>query len=184
MPSLRDVRRVLLFHAAILVPFSIGRSLMAQNEKSLPPAEQAAKSSPSKPSSPPKQISPEEELQLTVESAGSDRAALVRNLEVFLKKYPESPQRPQIYRALVEACMQLRDTARAADYAERTVSLTPNDMSITLPAIPLREPNGDEAGLRRAVNSSSRVLEYVGRASAEEKSPKVSLDDWTAEKKR
>jgi len=184
MPSLRDVRRVLLFHAAILVPFSIGRSLMAQNEKSLPPAEQAAKSSPSKPSSPPKQISPEEELQLTVESAGSDRAALVRNLEVFLKKYPESPQRPQIYRALVEACMQLRDTARAADYAERTVSLTPNDMSITLLAIQLLERNGDEAGLRRAVNYSSRVLEYVGRASAEEKSPKVSLDDWTAEKKR
>src|SRR5215475_5968164 len=79
----------------------------------------------------PKQLSPSEELQQTIESAGNDRAALVHNLEDYLKKYPQAPERPQIFRALVEACLQLRDTPRAANYAERMVALAPEDMSIT-----------------------------------------------------
>ena len=67
--------------------------------------------------------SPDEELQQAIDNAGNDRAALVRNLEAFLKKYPEAPQRVRIYRALVEATLQLRDTTRATDYAERIVAL-------------------------------------------------------------
>src|SRR5580700_1250015 len=50
-----------------------------------------------------KALSEPEELQQAIDRAGNDRAALVRNLEDFLKNYPESRQRPQIYRALVEA---------------------------------------------------------------------------------
>ena len=53
-----------------------------------------------------------EELQQAISNAGSDRAALARNLEAYLVKYPDSPQKPQIYRALVEAHLQLRDTTR------------------------------------------------------------------------
>ncbi|HEX9456638.1 MAG TPA: hypothetical protein VF935_03330, partial [Candidatus Acidoferrum sp.] len=71
-------------------------------------------------------------MQQAINDAGNDRVALVRNLEAFLKKYPGSRQRPQIYRALVEANLQLRDKARAADYAERLVALNPDDISITI----------------------------------------------------
>ena len=119
-----------------------------------------------------------EELQQAIASAGNDRAALVRNLEAYLVKYPDSPQRPQIYRALVEANLQLRDTARAADYAERVVALAPEDMSITLVAIQLVQRSGDEAGLRRAVNYAGRVLGFVERTSLDEKSPKMSAEEW------
>jgi len=69
-----------------------------------------------------KQPTPEEELQLAVSTAGNDRAMLVRNLEAFLNRHPESENRSQIYRALVEASLQLRDDARAAEYAERIVA--------------------------------------------------------------
>jgi thiol-disulfide isomerase/thioredoxin len=116
--------------------------------------------------------------------AGNDRASLVRNLEEYLKKYPGSSQRPQIYRALVEASVQLRDNARAADYAERIVSLSPDDISITILAIQLLEQQGDEAGLRRAVNYSGRVLELVERTTPNEKSPRVSREEWALQKKR
>lgn len=119
-----------------------------------------------------------EELQQAISSAGNDRAALVRNLEAFLAKYPESPQRPQIYRALVEACLQLRDTTRAGDYAERIVALTPDDMSITLVAIQLLQRNGDEAGLRRAINYAGRVLTFVDSTVMDEKSPQMSPEEW------
>jgi len=131
----------------------------------------------------PKPPTPDEELQQAIDSAGNDRAALVRNLEAFLKKYPEAQQRTRIYRALVEACLQLRDSTRATQYAERIVALSPEDMSITVLTIQLLERNGDEAGLRRASNYASRVLEFIERNSAE-KSPKVSKEQWESERNR
>jgi thiol-disulfide isomerase/thioredoxin len=124
------------------------------------------------------------ELQQAIERAGNDRAALVRNLEDFLKDYPESRQRPQIYRALVEASLQLRDSQRATDYAERIVALTPEDVSMTMLAIQLLERNGDEAALRRALNYSTRVLDHVNGNSAGDRSPRTSKEEWEAEQKR
>jgi thiol-disulfide isomerase/thioredoxin len=133
---------------------------------------------------PEKSTAPTEELQQAINSAGTDRAALVRNLEAFLAKYPESLQRPQIYRALVEACLQLRDTTRAADYAERLVALTPDDMSITLVAIQLLQRTGDDAGLRRAVSYTARVLSFVEHTALDEKSPQMSPEEWKSAKAR
>ena len=145
-----------------------------QSDPPLPTLKSGSKQSPGE-----KTPSPDEELQRAIDNAGNDRAALVRNLEAFLKTYPEAPQRVRIYRALVEATLQLRDTTRAADYAERIVALTPEDMSMTLLAIQLLERNGDEAGLRRATSYSTRVLEYIG---SDEKSPKISKEDWESTK--
>ena len=73
------------------------------NKQSPPPAVQDKKPTSDKNAAAAKAPSPEEELQRAISDAGNDRAALVRNLEAFLVKYPDSPQRPQIYRALVEA---------------------------------------------------------------------------------
>jgi thiol-disulfide isomerase/thioredoxin len=124
---------------------------------------------------------PDEELQQAIDNAGNDRAALVRNLEAFLQKYPEAPQCSRIYRALVESNIQLRDNARAMNYAERIIALNPDDISMTLIAIQLLEQNGDEAGLKRAVSYSTRVLDFVNRPS-DEKSPKVSQEEFVASK--
>ena len=148
----------------------------------LPPQTAAQKKPPASQSTTNKP-SPSDELQKSIEDAGNDRAALVRNLEAFLQKYPQAPERPQIFRALVEACLQLRDNARATSYAERLVSLTPEDMSINLLAIQLIEKNGDTDSLKRAVNYASRVIEYVRNSSMDEKSPRVSPEEWSTEKK-
>jgi thiol-disulfide isomerase/thioredoxin len=162
----------LLFLAALALPAR--GHVPAQNEKPQNP--------PSKSSA--KQPSPEERLQQAINISGNDRAALVRNLEAYLKDYPDSHQRPQIYRALVEASLQLRDDARAAEYAERIVALMPDDISMTILTIQLLERSGEEAALRRATNYATRVLEFVERNSPGEKSPKISPAEWALEKKR
>jgi len=129
-------------------------------------------------------LNEQQELQKAIETAANDRAALVKNLEAFLQKYPESSQRTQIYRALVEASVQLRDFPRAMDYAERLVSLNPNDISNMILTIELLERYGDTPGYRRAVFYCSRVLDYVDRTSSTDKSPRVSPEDWATAKKR
>src|ERR1700741_1646376 len=148
------------FAALVLVAYALASlpSAAQQAEKQASP-----KSSGSKQAAEPKAPTPGEQLQQAIDSAGNDRAALVRNLEAFLKKYPEAPQRVKIYRALVEACLQLRDAPRATDYAERIVALSPDDMSMTMLTIQLLERNGDEAALRRATHYATRVLDYVDR---------------------
>ncbi len=126
----------------------------------------------------------QQDLQKAIEDAANDRAAVVKNLEAFLKKYPESSQRPQIYRALVESSLQLRDFSRAVDYSERLVSLNPEDISNTVLTIQLLNRYGDVPGYRRAVFYCSRVLEYIDHTSPAEKSPRVSTADWEISKKR
>jgi thiol-disulfide isomerase/thioredoxin len=167
----------ILFLCVLALPVC-GRA--AQNEK----GQKASSKASAKQDAAAKQPSPEEQLQQAINNSGNDRAALVRNLEAFLKQYPDSHQRPQIYRALVEACLQLRDNTRAAVYAERIVALSPDDMSMTILTIQLLEQNGDEAALRRAAGYATRVLEFVERNASAGKSPKISPEEWAIERKR
>jgi len=132
----------------------------------------------------PKPLTPAEELQKAIGDAGNDRAELVKNLKAYLEKYPDARERPQIYRALVEACIQFKDDPCATDYAERIVALTPDDTSMTLLAVQLLEHSGDRAGLRRAVTYVSRVNDSVKAAPISEKSPRVSVEEWEGQKKR
>jgi thiol-disulfide isomerase/thioredoxin len=174
---------VALFFLGIwFLPVPLVSASAFQQPSQTSPAQSAKPAAPKQPAParPPTEI---DELPQAIESAGNDRVALVRNLEDFLKKYPASGQRPQIYRALVEASLQLRDNVRAADYAERIVALMPEDISMTLLAVQLLERSGDEPALRRAVNYATRVLDYVGRSSVDEKSPKISKAEWETRQK-
>jgi thiol-disulfide isomerase/thioredoxin len=123
-------------------------------------------------------------LQKTIEDAGNDRAAMVRNLEGFLQKYPESSQRSQIYRALVESTLQLRDFPRATEYAERLVAINPEDISMTVLAIQLLERHGDAAGWHRGISYCTRVVDQLDRTPLSDKSPRVSPAEWENDKRR
>jgi thiol-disulfide isomerase/thioredoxin len=179
----RRIFRALVLFLTFLLPCFAGASPTNPQSINQPQRSQDAKTAPSNAAPPAVAPSENEELQRAIERSSNDRAALVRNLEAFLEKYPESQQRPQIYRALVEADLQLRDPARATEYAERVIALTPEDMSMTLLAIQLLEHNGDEAGLRRGVNYSTRVLGYIDLNTLDQKSPKVSKEQWEEQQK-
>jgi thiol-disulfide isomerase/thioredoxin len=173
------VRCVRVFVAPSLLSLLLCSTALAQNEKTSPSAPQAAKTATLQTKPP----SPVEELQSLVENAGGDRAALVRNLETYLKKYPDAPERPRIYRALVESSLQLQDTARATDYAERLVALNPGDISNLILAIQLLERQDNEAAFRRAVTYSTNLLDAVNHTSSADRSPRESAEHWEHEKK-
>lgn len=156
---------------------------MGQTQEPPKPSTQAPTTIPDKQVASP-QNTERQDLQRAIAQAANDRAALVKNLESFLKKYPESSQRPQIYRALVESSLQLRDFPRALDYSERLVSLNPEDISNTVLTIQLLNRYGDVPGYRRAVFYCSRVMEAIDHAPPSEKSPRVSTEEWEMSKKK
>jgi tetratricopeptide (TPR) repeat protein len=123
----------------------------------------------------------EDALRQALAQSGSDRAALVRNLEDYLRRYPDAPRKLQVYRGLVEACTQLRDYLRALDYAERIIAVQPDDSAMMLYAVDLLERQGDDHSITKAVGYISRVLDRVEKVSPEERPARVSEAEWAVE---
>jgi thiol-disulfide isomerase/thioredoxin len=135
---------------------------------------QAAKNSPDA----------EAELQRAIAESANDRATLVRNLENYLRRFPDAPRKLQVYRAIVESAMELKDTQRALDYAERIIALRPDDAAMMLFAVDLLERAGDDYSLTRAVGYATRVIDRLEKSSAKVRPPYVSEAEWEAQQKK
>src|SRR3984893_2375169 len=121
---------------------------------------------------------PDAELQATVQQAGNDRAALIRNLEAYLVKYPESPRRAAIYRALLESEMQLQNQTRALEYAKQILAIQPDDSQTLFLAATLLEKMPDDASQTQAMGYDTHLIELVAKADPESRYPQMTLEDW------
>ena len=166
--------------AAFLALVFLGSALAAaaQDSKPTAPASKAA------PDAAKKEAEAEAELQKALADAGNDSAALVRNLTDYLARFPDAPRRPSIYRALVEACQQIRNDACALDYAERLIAIRPEDSQMMLLAVSLLEKKGDDASLTRAAGYVTRVLDRVEKATPDDKPAEESLADFEGGQKQ
>jgi len=172
------MKRALLLLILAGLPFAaVAQAQVAPGQK--PPANLAATAAGAQ-----KAPDPEAELQRALEESGNDRAALLRNLEDYLKRFPQAPRMTGIYRALVEAASQLNDTRRALDYAERIIALQPDDSAMMLLAVDLLEKLGDAPSLARAVGYVSRVLDWLEKTPPGEKPRRVSPEEWELERKK
>lgn len=145
----------------------------AQNSKPLSPPSKSSSDAPSK-----KDPDPDAELQKALADAGNDSAALVRNMKDYLRKFPDAPRKAAVYRALVEACGQIRDETCSLDYSERLIAIRPDDSQMMLLAINLLEERGDDASLTRAAGYATRVLDRVEKASPDERPSRESVAEW------
>lgn len=128
-------------------------------------------------------VDPEAELKATIEDAGNDRAAFVRNLEAYLKRFPDSPRKAEIYRALIDANLQLREPAKALDAAERAIAADPQDTSTMMVAANLLEEQGGDAPLLRAIGYVTRVYDRIEKTSVEDKPARDSEAEFHAQQK-
>ena len=70
------------------------------------------------------------DLSDALTNANASPVDLVRELEAFLKKYPQTSQRANIDRTLVKAAIDTKDDARTVLYGERVLALTPEDVQV------------------------------------------------------
>jgi thiol-disulfide isomerase/thioredoxin len=130
--------------------------------------------------SPAADASAEAALDKVFAASGNNRAELVRNLKQYLLEYPNSPRKPAIYRALVEACQQLQDDACALSYAERLIALEPDDSDMMLIAVDYLQGKADDPSLTRAAGYLTRVLDRVEKLPPDERPAGESLPRWEA----
>ena len=112
--------------------------------------------------------------------AGNDSATLVKSLEAYLVKYPDSPRRGAIYRALLESEMNLHNQKSALDYAEKVIAIQPEDSQSMYLAVTLLEKMPDEASQLRAIDYDTRLIDRVSKADPESRPQQMTLDDWQA----
>jgi thiol-disulfide isomerase/thioredoxin len=120
------------------------------------------------------------ELQIAVREAGQDSATLVKSLEAFLARHPDSRRRAVVYRALVESEMTLHNQDAALDYAEKVVAIQPEDSQSMYAAVTLLEKKRDDASQLHAIDYDSRLIERVSKADPESRPQQVTLDEWQA----
>jgi thiol-disulfide isomerase/thioredoxin len=128
-------------------------------------------------------VDPEVELKAAIDAAGNDRAAFVRNLEEYLKRYPETRRKAEILRALIDANLQLREPAKALDAAERDLAIDPEDTSTLMLAANLLEQQGGDAALGRAIGYVTRVYERVEKTPVEDKPARDSEAEFLSQQR-
>jgi thiol-disulfide isomerase/thioredoxin len=72
----------------------------------------------------------QQDLQAAVNEGGASSVDLTRALEAFLKKYPNAVQLKEIEKALAKAGIDNKDDRRTAQYGERVLASTPDDMLV------------------------------------------------------
>lgn len=119
-----------------------------------------------------------DELQTAVSSAGNDRAALVRNLQDYLRRFPDPPQKINIYRALVTACEETHDDACLLDFAAKFIALQPDDSQVSMLAVETLQKKGDDASLTLAHAYVTRVIDHTLNSFAFQRPERLSLAEW------
>jgi len=95
----------------------------------------------------------QQELQHAIQDAGPSVVDFVRALEAHLRKYPSSPEKVKIERALFRAAKELKDNRRVAIYGEHLLQIDPADPG-------LLEETGKALNSAEDPNLSARALEY------------------------
>ena len=72
----------------------------------------------------------EQQLSLAISEAGSSPVDYIRVLERHLAKFPGSPRKNEIERALVKAAIEAKDNKRIVEYGERVLEREPDDVQI------------------------------------------------------
>jgi len=123
---------------------------------------------------------PDAELQILVRQAGNDPATLIKNLESYLSRYPDSPRQGAIYRALIESNMNLHNSQAALDYAEKVIALQPEDSQSVYLAATLLEKMPGDANQQKAIDYDTRLIDRVSKADPDSRPQQMTLEDWQA----
>jgi len=103
------------------------------------------------------------ELAVAVEEANTSGFDMIRALEMHLRKYPNTPLRPEIFNLLAKAAVETRDDARIVKYGEPVLKVMPNDGTLLdrVPRALLDAGGKDNAA--RALEYAKRFEGYVSR---------------------
>jgi thiol-disulfide isomerase/thioredoxin len=120
-----------------------------------------------------------EALDQAVNSAQSDPQALIKNLENFLNRFPQSQRREQVLRTIFKQALDANEPRTAAAYAGKLLETHPDDPSLLSALVDLLERESNPASLARAALYATRFIDHVEKMPKDpETSSDVTADRW------
>ncbi len=103
------------------------------------------------------------ELAEAIKEANTSGYDITRALEAHLRKYPNTPLRPDIFNLLAKAAVEIRDDARIMRYGEPALTATPNDVMLLDRVSRALLAAGGKENATRALAYAKRFEDYVIR---------------------
>jgi thiol-disulfide isomerase/thioredoxin len=101
------------------------------------------------------------ELAAAIQEANTSGFDMIRALEDYLRKYPNTALKPDIYKLAAKAALETKDEARIIRYGEPTLEITPNDVNLLdRVSLALLHAGGKE-NAARALGYAKRFEDYV-----------------------
>ncbi len=144
--------------------------------KAAPPAQAPPKPSPEQ--------AENQALTTAVRSSLGNPQALIRNLEDFLTRFPDSPQRPMVLRTIYQTAMQANDPVKAAGAAEQLLALNPDDPAMLVSLVGLLDRQNDAAKRAAALRYATQLVVVAEKAAQRPKPAEVSDAKWRESRAR
>jgi thiol-disulfide isomerase/thioredoxin len=119
-----------------------------------------------------------EALDKALQVPSNDPQALIKSLEDFLARFPESRRREQVLRIIYKQALQANDPRKAAATAEKLLELDPDDPDLLSGIVDLLGRQNDAASRERALGYATRFIARAEKLAAEPKPPDLSEERW------
>jgi thiol-disulfide isomerase/thioredoxin len=129
----------------------------------------------------PAQESEEKQLNEALGEAGTSQIDFIRALENHLVKYPNSPRKPEIERALVKAAIEVKDDRRIILYGERVLDREPGDPQILDRVARALLASDAKDNAERALKYAKRYEEQLAGLRKQPPSGHFGRADWIIE---
>jgi thiol-disulfide isomerase/thioredoxin len=103
----------------------------------------------------------EESLQAAVGEAGNSPVDFARAVENHLKRFPNSPRRAELERALIKTAIDLNDDRRIIQFGESVLKREPDNLQVLEHVATSLLHNGDKPSAERALGHARHCEEIV-----------------------
>ncbi len=173
-------RRVLGLTTLVFLATLFGRATLSLGQES-PPPKPAPKTTTDQTTAKPTP-SPEQEqseaLDQAFRSAAGNPQILIKNLEDFLVRFPQSQHRVEVLRTIFRQALQANDPQKATTYAEKLLDLNPADPQLLSSLVDLLDRQVRPSSLERAVQYATRFIERAEAPTDEPRPGDASTERW------
>ena len=117
-------------------------------------------------------------LDKALQVASNDPQALIKSLEDFLARFPQSARREQVLRTIYKQALQANDPRKAAATAEKLLELDPDDPDLLSGIVDLLGRQNDAASREKAVGYATRFIASAEKLAAAPRPPDLSEEKW------
>jgi thiol-disulfide isomerase/thioredoxin len=117
-------------------------------------------------------------LDKAFSASPGDPQALIKNLEAFLEKYPESPRREQVLRIIYKQALQGNDPRKAAATAEKLLELNPDDPDLLGALTDLYGRRNDPTSHEKALQYATHFIQQAEKLTEDSRPAKIPVEKW------